>query len=153
MARKSNYNYDPKTGSWSKTTSDVKEEKQNTPKNTPQPTSSKGSMTSSDTDKNSSRGKAEKKYNNIEINTLTGNLNYIVTPQTVKLSAGDTVKLKGLGKYLSGNYYVQDVTRQISSSGYTHSATLIKTDFGKTLKLKTKKKEKKTLKKKKSSNI
>ena len=57
------------------------------------------------------------------------------------------MKLKGLGSYLSGNYYVQDITRQISSNGYSHSATLIKTDFGKSLKTSTSTTNKKTNKK------
>ena len=40
-------------------------------------------------------------------------------------------------EFLSGNYYVKDVTRQISSSGYSHSATLIRTDVGNSLKSST----------------
>ena len=70
-------------------------------------------------------------------------MNFIVNEDTIKLKAGDTVKLNGLGKYLSGNYYVKDITRQISSSGYSHSATLIKTDVGSSLKTSTKSKDKK----------
>ena len=135
MARSSSYTYDPKTGEWVKSTtgSDDKDDD-----------NKKGgdNLTNSTSDKNSSTGSVEKEYNTIEINTLEGTLNFIVTEDTIKLKAGDTIKLKGLGKYLSGNYYVQDVTRQISSSGYSHSATLIKTDFGKSLKTSTSNKQK-----------
>lgn len=85
-------------------------------------------------DKDSSQGASEKKYNEIEYTSLEGQLSYIVTETTIKLKAGDTVTLAGIGKYLSGNYYVKSVTHNIGSSGYSHSAVVIKTDFGKTLK-------------------
>ena len=134
MARSSEYTYDPKTGKWTKTTSDSSSSTNNntTSGNTD------GNLTSTSSDKDNSTGSVEKKYNTIEINTLVGTLSFIVTEETIKLKAGDTVKLNGLGKHLSGNYYVKDITRQISSNGYSHSATLIKTDFGKSLKVSTK---------------
>lgn len=143
MARSSSYTYDPKTGKWTKKTSNTGG---GGSKKTSGSTSNSGgsNLTSSNSNKNSSTGSTEKKYNYIEINTLSGTLNFIVTEETIKLKAGDTVKLKGLGSYLSGNYYVNDLTRQISSNGYSHSATLIKTDFGKSLKTSTSTTKKKT---------
>lgn len=138
MARSSSYTYDPKTGKWTKKTTNTGGGSSN---------SGGSNLTSSNSNKNSSTGSTEKKYNYIEINTLSGTLNFIVTEETIKLKAGNTVKLKGLGSYLSGNYYVQDITRQISSNGYSHSATLIKTDFGKSLKTSTSTTNKKTKKK------
>lgn len=146
MARTSSYTYDPKTGSWSKTTSGSNNN--TTPSSstggsknptTSSSTSSKssGNLTASTGDSKSSTGSTEKKYNYIEINTLVGNLQFIVTEETIKLTAGDTVKLKGLGKYLSGKYYVKEMNRNISSSGYSHSAVVIKTDFGTSLKSST----------------
>ena len=137
MARSSSYTYDPRTGKWTKKTT-------NTGGGGNTPNSGGSNLTSSNSNKNSSTGSTEKKYNYIEINTLSGTLNFIVTEETIKLKAGDTVKLKGLGSYLSGNYYVNDLTRQISSNGYSHSATLIKTDFGKSLKTSTSTTKKKT---------
>ena len=149
MARSSSYTYDPKTGKWTKKTGGSSNKK------TSGSTSNSGgsNLTSSDSNKNSSKGSTEKKYNYIEINTLSGTLNFIVTEETIKLKAGDTVKLKGLGSYLSGNYYVQDLTRQISSNGYSHSATLIKTDFGKSLKTSTSTTNKKTETPKKQKKV
>lgn len=144
MARKGGYTYDPQTGKWNKNSdSGSSSSKPSTSGGSSSNSGSSGSsgkdnLTSSSPSKNTSTGSTEKKYNYIEINTLQGTLNFIVTEQTIKLKAGDTVKLKGLGKYLSGNYYVKDITRQISSNGYSHSATLIKTDFGSSLKTKTK---------------
>lgn len=143
MARSSSYTYDPKTGKWTKTTDSDSSSSSNN--NSSSSNNSNGdNLTSSSTDKDSSTGSVEKKYNTIEINTLSGTLNFIVTKETIKLKAGDTVKLSGLGKYLSGNYYVKDITRQISSNGYSHSATLIKTDFGTSLKTSTSTSKKKT---------
>ena len=152
MARSSSYTYDPKTGKWTKKTTNSGGSSSGGGGNSKKthsstPSSSGRNLTSSNSNKNSSTGSTEKKYNYIEINTLSGTLNFIVTEETIKLKAGDTVKLKGLGSYLSGNYYVQDITRQISSNGYSHSATLIKTDFGKSLKTSTSTKNKKTNKK------
>jgi len=146
------YTYNPKTGKWTKSSNSNSSTTKNSSSGSA--TSSSGSssgstsgnsnLTASNSDSNSSAGSTEKKYNYIEINTLSGTLNYIVNEETIKLKAGDTVKLNGLGKYLSGKYYVQDVTRQISSNGYSHSATAIRTDFGDTLKTKTTTTAKKT---------
>lgn len=151
MARSSEYTYDPKTGKWTKTTNNSSN---NSTKDTTKKSSNKDdNLTSTSSDKDDSTGSVEKKYNTIEINTLNGTLSFIVTEETIKLKAGDTVKLNGLGKHLSGNYYVKDITRQISSNGYAHSATLIKTDFGESLKVSssTTKKKNKTVTKKKTT--
>ena len=153
MARSSSYTYDPKTGKWTKKTTNSGGSSSGGGGNSKKthsstPSSGGSNLTSSNSNKNSSTGSTEKKYNYIEINTLSGTLNFIVTEETIKLKAGDTVKLKGLGSYLSGDYYVQDITRQISSNGYSHSATLIKTDFGKSLKTSTSTTNKKPVPKK-----
>lgn len=142
MARSGSMTYDPTTGKWSSSgggtsssnSSSGNKQPSSGSGNTKPSSSSGGNMTSSNSDPNSSTGSAEKKYNTIEYNILTGQLKFIATPETIKLTAGDTVKLNGLGKYLSGLYYVQDVTRQISKEGYSHTATVIKTDFGNSLK-------------------
>ena len=156
MARSSGYTYNPKTGKWTKsTTGSNGNKKSNDNKksnNNKNKSGNEDNLTSNSSDKNDSTGDVEKKYNTIEINTLSGSLSFIVTEETIKLKAGDTVKLNGLGKYLSGNYYVKDITRQISSSGYSHSATLIKTDFGKSLKVSSSKKSTKKETKKVNSS-
>lgn len=161
MPRSSSYNYDPKTGEWTKTTSNSGSSSKSSGSSSSKPSSSSKSssssgnkgdnLSSSSSNKNESKGSVEKKYNTIEINTLNGTLNFIVTEETIKLKAGDTVKLQGLGKYLSGDYYVKDITRQISNNGYSHSATLIKTDFGESLKTASKTSAKKNSTKKDST--
>lgn len=152
MARSSGYKYDPSTGQWVRginVTGSVPTDDGGSSSNK---SSGGDNLTSSTSDKNNSAGSVEKKYNEIEINTLTGTLNFIVTEETIKLRAGDTVKIQGIGKYLSGNYYVQDITRQISSNGYSHSATLIRTDFGNSLKMHTSSSSKKSEKSVSSSS-
>ena len=134
--------YDPKTGKWTKNGGGSSSSNKSGSKSSSN-SKSGDNLTASSSSKNDSSGQVEKKYNYIEVNTLSGTLNFIVNEDTIKLKAGDTVKLNGLGKYLSGNYYVKDITRQISSSGYSHSATLIKTDVGSSLKTSTKSKDKK----------
>ena len=166
MARTSSYTYNPRTGTWSKTTSGSKDTGSTTTtsgsnnsgsttttktggSNNPSTSSSSsssssGNLTASTGDNKSSIGSTEQKYNYIEINTLVGQLAFIVTEETIKLTAGDTVKLEGLGKYLSGNYYVKEMNRNISSNGYSHNAIVIKTDFGTSLKSTTKTSKKTT---------
>lgn len=136
MARSTNYTYDTKTGKWTTSTSND-DSSSNTPTNTPT-TETGDNLTSSTSDSDSSTGGVEKEYNEIEVNTLEGNLTFIVTEETIKLKAGDTVYLKGLGKHLSGKYYVKELTRSVGSNGYSHTATVIKTDFGNSLKIKSK---------------
>ena len=135
MPRSSSYTYDPTTGEWTKSTTD--RGSSSSASSSVNSSSTGDNLTSSTSDKDSSTGSVEKQYNNIEVNTLSGSLSFIVTEKTIKLQAGDTVNIQGIGKYLSGKYYVKDITRQISSNGYSHSATLIRTDFGKSLKVRS----------------
>ena len=85
---------------------------------------------SGDGNKDSSSSKAQEKYNDIDYYNLQGTLNYIATTSTIKIKAGDTITIKGIGKYLSGKYYVVSVKRTIDSSGYSHSAEVVRMNFG-----------------------
>lgn len=160
MARSSQRTYDPTTGKWTKsysTDNSKSSSKKSSSKNSSKGSSSSGknksNLTSSNSSKKSSTGAVEKKYNDIEINTLTGTLNFIVTEETIKIKAGDTIKLNGIGTHLSGSYYVKDVTRQVSTSGYSHSATVIKTDFGSEIKVATSSSKKNTTTKKNEKKV
>lgn len=135
MARYTEYSYNENNEKWSTSTTESFTESSSSD-STQTVNSGEGSsnLQANSTDLDSSTGSADKEYNTIEYNTLTGTLNFITTNETIKLKVGDTVELQGLGKYLSGSYYVQDVTRSIDSNGYSHSCTLIKTDFGNSLK-------------------
>lgn len=139
MPRTGSYTYDPQTGEWSGNSDSGGDSGGSSSSGK---SGGADNLTANTPDKDVSSGNVEKKYNYIEFNTLVGSLSFIVTEETIQLKAGDTVTLNNIGKYLSGNYYVKEVTRQISSSGYSHTATLIRTDFGNSLKLTTTGKEK-----------
>lgn len=153
MAGKTQMKYDPTTRKWSKVTDNSINKKENIyPKNKGNSGSSSKNTSNlnspSNAPKRESSNTTKKQYNNIELNTLTGTLSYIATQTTIKLKPGQVIKLKGLGKFLSGKYYVKEVNRQISASGgYSHSAELIRTDVGTTLKIKSKATKSKTPKK------
>lgn len=81
-----------------------------------------------------SKKKATQENDSKEFRTLQGSLKLRVNTKTIKLRVGETVRLIGLGKYLSGLYYITEISRTLDSSGYSQSITVIKTNFTKTLK-------------------
>lgn len=96
---------------------------------------SQSSVTSPDSDSDSKK-EAEKEYIDIEFNTLTGEISVIPTKQNIKIKAGDTIQLNGVGKYLSGLYFVSEIKRTLNQDGgYTQSMTLYKNGFGEKLKV------------------
>lgn len=93
------------------------------------------SSASKDGGATTSKKDAEKEYIDIEFNTLTGDISLIPTTNNLKLKAGCTVEIEGVGKYLSGIYFVSEVKKSITrDNGFSISATLYKNGFGKTLK-------------------
>lgn len=140
MPRVASRTYDPQTGTWTANTVDddspapAPSSQSQPAKNTDVGGGGESNLKASSTDKDDSAGKTDKEYNVIEYNTLEGDLVFIVTEETIKLKPGDTIKLNGLGKYLSGNYYIVSIDRSISTDGYSHSAVVIRTDFGDKLK-------------------
>lgn len=116
----------------------VKEDKTDSSKATSS-SNKKASSTKENTSnsaKSTAKGDTEKKTKNIEYNTLTGTLNLVPTDQSIRLNVGDTITIKNVGKYLSGKYYISDITRHISTSGYSLELTVFKPDFSETLKVK-----------------
>ena len=80
-------------------------------------------------------GGAEKEYIDVEFNTLTGDVELIPTKNNMKLKAGQTVEFRGIGKYLSGLYFIAEIKRKIDKdNGFSMTATLYKNGFGDTLK-------------------
>lgn len=118
--------YDPTTGTWVPSSS------------TPTPSVPQTTDTVVDTNPTSkvdSKTTAEKEFIEIEFNTLTGELALTSTEKSIRLKVNDTIKIEGLGKYLSGLYYVTAVRRTLSKDGgYTHSLSLLKNGFGDSLK-------------------
>lgn len=82
-----------------------------------------------------SKADAEKEYIEIEFNTLTGDVELIPTKNNLKITAGCTVYLRGVGMYLSGLYFVSEIRSTIDKdNGYSMSITLYKNGFGESLK-------------------
>lgn len=136
---KSEQVYDPKTGTWTKataTTSGTTSSKSTSTKSTSsskKTTSSSSSSGSSSSSK--SKASAEKEYIDVEFNTLTGEMTVTPTDKTIRINVNDTIQVYGIGKYLSGQYYVSQVRRTLNKdSGYTQVFTLIKNGFGDSLK-------------------
>ena len=131
---KTNLTYDPETKTWVPSTStDSSESVENDSKKEDSGTSPpKNQSTSSNT---TTQKEADKEYIEAEFNVLTGELNVIPTTKSIRVKVNDTVKIVGLGKYLSGLYFVSAVRRTLTSDGgYSHSFSLIKNGFGDSVK-------------------
>jgi hypothetical protein len=127
------YSYDSSSGKWVKSTAgnSTSNEKSGTSDEAKYKNSNSESKTKDDVKK------TEKKYRDIEYCTLEGDLAVLPTTTTIKIHAGETVNLMGLGDHLSGLYYVTKVSRIISlDGGYVQTLTVIKTGFSDSLKAK-----------------
>ncbi len=126
--------YDPVKRQWvQKSSKDFGGEATGTSKQT---TTATAQQTTTATDKESdAKEKADKEYIEIEFNTLKGDLILTSTEKSIRIKVGDTIKINGIGKYLSGLYFVSNVKRTLNKdSGYSHTLTVIKTGFGNSLK-------------------
>lgn len=118
------FTYDELTGKWGAIPTISTDNNKDSP--TP------GSNSNSKVD---SKTAAEKEYIEIEFNTLVGELVLTSTEKSIRLKVNDTIRLEGVGKYLSGQYFISAIRRTISKdAGYTHTLTLIKNGFGDSLK-------------------
>ena len=145
---KEGYYYNPKTYSWEKasySTPTFNLASGNTSYNSSSMSNSGGGSSgalsqtgvanTSNSANTSSRTSAEKEYIDVEFNTLTGECSVLPTKEAMKLKVGDTVKIKGIGKYLSGQFFIAGISRTIDSSGgYSMSLSLIRNGFGDSLK-------------------
>lgn len=123
--------YDRRTGLW------VPSTPSNTKTEPPKPAQpSTGSVPKSNPKSEvDSKTAADKEYIETEFNTLVGNLGLTSSEKSIRLKVNDTIKLEGLGKYLSGQYFVSEIRRTLTKdNGYSHSLTVIKNGFGDTVK-------------------
>lgn len=136
-SRSAKYEYNPKTGAWEPITA-ITNSSSNGSSSKPNGATSKPNSNSASADSSSkvnSQAKADSEYIEIEFNTLEGELNVISSKKTLPIKPGHTIDLRGVGKYLSGLYYISGVKRTLdTSSGYTHTLSVIKTGFGPSLK-------------------
>ena len=129
--------YDNETRTWKQVTVDVKDKNTSSKRDKgKKKNGSTGTGTSdSKAGKKATTSKTTKKVNKKTLRSLTGSLSFIPNENTIKIKPRDTIELHGLGKYLSGKYYVESIERTLSSSGYTQTANVIKTNFRKSVKL------------------
>ena len=131
---KKEYVWDEKKGEWV-STKKTTETTTTTEKTDPKDTVSPGSTNSNTSSQTDSKTAAEKEYIEIEFNTLEGELSLTPTPKAFKIKVNETVDLKGLGKHLSGKYFVSAIKRTISKDGgYSQTLTVIKNGFSDSLK-------------------
>ena len=138
---KTELSYDPTSGSWvpvsvtsSSNVGNILNNigNSNTSSSNKTPSTEKTGSSSSNVD---SKEDAEKELIDAEFNILTGELRVTPTSKSIRVKVNDTVKIEGLGKYLSGLYFVSSVSRTVDSSGgYSHSFTLLKNGFGSSVK-------------------
>lgn len=127
--------YNPQTRKWEKVADN------NTPSSLkyPTPSSNRGKSyaTGVKTPKKKSDGlakEANKNFAEKELTYLTGDAEVEPNSVTFSTKAGNTVSLTGLGKYLSGLYFVTEVSIGITTSGLSLKYSVLKNGFGKTLK-------------------
>lgn len=124
------YVYDPKTGTWVPSTNTSSEP---SPKPTPPDTDTES--VDNVTPNTDSSKKADKEYIEKEFNVLTGDLNITPSEKSIRIGVNNTIKIEGIGKYLSGLYFVSSVKRTLSKDGgYSHSISVIKNGFGDSIK-------------------
>lgn len=137
------YYYDPKTGTWKpQTSSGSSSSTGGSPANTGSSVggSSGGKVTSPPSSPSTSTGSTSPQHavdtevQNVEYDMLNGELVLHVTQETIKIKIMDTIEIQGVGRFLSGFYYVAAIKRSISSSAYAHTLTVVKTEFGKSMK-------------------
>lgn len=94
-----------------------------------------GVVNSNNSATSDSKTSAEKDYIEVEFNTLTGECEIVPNSKSLRLKVGDTVTLKGVGKYLSGLYFISEIKKSISTGdGLKISLVLIRNGFGDSLK-------------------
>lgn len=143
MGRKPNMVFNPETGKWEPSYSSSNSSSSNVSnsnKNKGGGSNSKPVANTNPTSKVDSQGVADKKYIEIEYNTLEGDVSLVPMYHNFDIKVNQTVQIYGLGNYLSGKYYVSGVKRHLDKdSGYSQELTLIKTGFGDSLKKPSKK--------------
>ena len=129
--------YDVKdTRTWAQTKGTTTKTSTTPKSSTPANTSNKdkSGTASSKAKKDTATAKVTGEVNRITLTSLSGNLSMLPNENTIRIKPRDTIELKGLGKYLSGKYYVDSTEFSYSNSGISLTANVLKTNFKTTLK-------------------
>lgn len=124
----SGYSYDPTTGTWVPAVQILGGD--STDDTVPDSFTDGDSHSQTDT-----KTSAEKEYIDTEFRTLEGEAVVVPSNKAIRLKVNNTVRFEGLGRYLSGDYFVSAIKRTISKDGgYSQTLTVIKNGFGESLK-------------------
>jgi hypothetical protein len=118
------YGYDEKTDEWGPTAWGP------APKLAPELAPKLAPKSAPGTVKQGAAEEAEKAALLAVMNTLCGDMEVVPSDGVIALQSGDAIKASGLGKYLSGRYFVKSVRRSITAEGYAQTLNVVKTGFG-----------------------
>lgn len=77
-----------------------------------------GSSNSGGGNNNSSSSNSNKvKYKKVQVNILTGEMNVRPSTKTLRIRCGQTVRVRGLGKFLNGGYFIVGRRLTVSDQG------------------------------------
>lgn len=122
--------YDRATGKWvpvsSGSTSSSKQSSS---------TQSSGSVSSTTSSSQaSSKDTAQATVNAQKLGTLQGDMSLSPSPDLIKVTQATTVRVEGVGKFLTGLYFVKQRVITMDSSGIGLQITVLRNGFGDTLK-------------------
>ena len=119
---------------WNRTDGNIYENTNNNTTNNTNSTSSQDKVSESAVSESQQTGvkkEADKEYIETEFTTLRGTLRLMPSEESMLIKIGDIISLNGIGKNLSGNYFVDEIQRTIdSSNGYSMELVVVKTAFG-----------------------
>lgn len=126
--------YDPRTGTWKSTGGGTKSpspQPSSPKKNTSKKTTTKksGKKSTKKTSKKVKKKKSTGKRTPRSFNYFTAKIKVVPTNVTMKIKPSKTVSVLGVGNYLGGKFYVQDVTTTLDSGGLSLEFTVIKVKF------------------------
>lgn len=127
------YVYDTSTGKWVPASPSIGSAPSSSTQDPEDvPSSVTGNDSNSEVD---SKADADKEYIEVEFNTLVGDLSVIPSKKAIRIKVNDTVEILGVGRFLSGKYFVSAIKRTISNdNGYSQTLTVMKNGFGDSLK-------------------
>ena len=131
-ASKGNYTYNPKTGTWVPTAPTAGQAPSAT---TDEMEKVPPEVSGDDSSQVDNKTEADREYIEIELKTLVGDLTVVPSQKNIRIQVNKTVEVEGVGKYLSGKYFVSAIKRTISKDGgYSQTLSVLKNGFGDSLK-------------------
>ena len=127
------YTYNPQTGKWVPNAPSIGEAPSATTDEIEKvPSNITGEDETSQVD---SKTQSDREYIDIELKTLVGEAVVVPSQKNIRIKVNTTIKISGIGKYLSGKYFVSSVKRTLSKDGgYSQTVNVLKNGFGDSLK-------------------